>query len=333
MENSLAVKMRPKCFAEVIGQQAIISVLQRQIETNKFKHTYLFCGPSGCGKTTVARIMASEINKNEGDPIEIDAASNNGIDCIRQIISDAQQTSIDSEYKVYIIDECHMLSSASWNAALKLIEEPPSNAIFIFCTTNPNKLPNTVLNRLQRFDFRRISVEDIVNRLEFILNEEIKDCTYEKEALIKIASKSNGFMREAISLLEKCIDYSKELTVTNICNILNLVSDSDLLEIVKALELKDSNTIFNIMSRFKIYESNYISIIDNLLDFFIDIALIKKLKLVNYYRFDNIMNNYIISLNLQLEEIVDRLFKYRQLCDSINTEVLLKKFILEICEG
>ena len=121
--------------------------------TKLWHNAYLFCGPAGCGKTTAARIFANEINNGEGSPIEIDAASNNGVDNIRALITDAQQSAIDCEYKIYIIDEVHMLTTAAWNAALKLIEEPPLNTVFIFCTTNPEKIPDTYYLRVQRFDF------------------------------------------------------------------------------------------------------------------------------------------------------------------------------------
>ena len=173
MSVSLACKYRPKSFEECVGQPVVVSVLSRQIATKTFKSAYLFVGASGCGKTSVARIMASEINNRQSDPIEIDAASNNGIDNVRAIISDARQTSLDSDYKVYILDECHAFSNQAWQALLKLIEEPPYNTIFIFCTTNPDKIPDTIMTRVQRFDFNKISNKDIVDRLEFILNEEI----------------------------------------------------------------------------------------------------------------------------------------------------------------
>ena len=154
MNTSLAVQFRPKTFDEVVGQETIIKILKKQVETQQFKNCYLFSGASGCGKTSVARIFAKTINNGVGEPIEIDAASNNGVDNIRNIIEEANKRSLDSDYKVYIMDEAHSLTSQSWQSLLKTIEEPPKYTIFIFCTTNPEKIPETILNRLQKFNFQ-----------------------------------------------------------------------------------------------------------------------------------------------------------------------------------
>lgn len=326
--RSLAVRYRPKSFAEVIGQPAIISILSRQIETHSFKNTYLFCGPSGCGKTTCARIMANEINGHEGEPIEIDAASNNGVDNIRQLIVDAQQTAIDTTYKVYIIDECHMLTTAAWNAALKLIEEPPSNAIFIFCTTNPNKIPETILTRVQRFDFKRVSIEEITDRLEFILNEEnFKD--YDRDALRKIAYKANGFVREAVSLLDKCKD--QPITIDNISATLGFVKDEILFDLLKNIIDKNTTQALDVVKRLKLNESNLLTIVDNLLGFIIDCAKVQKTHQSTYGGISGDYENYLVNLKEDLIPFVDRVFKYRQLCDGTNADVILDMIVLELC--
>ena len=152
MAESLAVKYRPRTFADLCGQSSVVKILTRQIETGEFKNAVLFNGASGCGKTTIARIIANMINNGVGEPIEIDAASNSSVDNVRQIIHDAQERSIDSKYKIYIIDECHSLSNQAWQAFLKCIEEPPKYTIFIFCTTDPQKIPETIKNRVQRLD-------------------------------------------------------------------------------------------------------------------------------------------------------------------------------------
>ena len=169
---ALAVKYRPKTFDDVVEQEAIKDILTEQIETNSFKHAYLFCGPAGCGKTTAARIFANDLNKGKGNPIEVDAASNNGVDNIREIIDNAKRKSLDSEYKIYIIDEVHMLSIGAFNAMLKLLEEPPAGTIFIMCTTDPQKIPATILSRVQRYDFSKISTDSITARLVHILENE-----------------------------------------------------------------------------------------------------------------------------------------------------------------
>lgn len=170
--KSLAVKYRPVTFDDVSEQNSIKIILKQQLETGETKNAYLFCGGAGTGKTTCARIFANEINEYLGNPIEMDAASNNSVDDVREIIQQAKTKSLDSEYKVFIIDECHALSNTAWQAMLKLIEEPPAKSIFIFCTTDPNRIPKTILSRVQRYDFQRISHQGIVNRLKYILDTE-----------------------------------------------------------------------------------------------------------------------------------------------------------------
>ena len=172
MAQALALKYRPKNFSDLTEQKAVVEILTNQINTNTIKHGYLFCGGAGTGKTTSARIFASMINKGSGEPIELDAASNNSVEDIRRITEEAQTKSLDSEYKVFIIDECHMLSNSAWNAFLKTLEEPPTKSIFILCTTNPEKIPATILSRVQRYNFQRISFEGIVKRLEYVLQQE-----------------------------------------------------------------------------------------------------------------------------------------------------------------
>ena len=217
--ESLAVKYRPKEFNEVVSQTSIIKILEKQIELNKIKHCYLFCGPSGCGKTTIARALANKINNNLGNPIEIDAASNNGVDNIRNIIEDASFKNVDdSKYKIFIIDECHMLTTQSWNALLKTIEEPPKYTIFMFCTTDPQKIPQTILSRVMRFNLTKIPTNLIRDRLEFICNQE--GFTNYNDTIEFISKLANGGMRTAISYLEKVSDYSKEFNIKETLNIL-----------------------------------------------------------------------------------------------------------------
>lgn len=170
MADALAVKYRPRTFDDVCEQESIRKILQHQIDTNTIKHAYLFCGSAGCGKTTIGRIFANEINHGQGEPIEIDSASNNSVDDVRQIIQQAKTQSLDSEYRVWILDECHAFSSNAWQAFLKLLEEPPQHSVFIFCTTNPEKIPNTILSRVQRYDFKKLSQRAIVDRLKYIIN-------------------------------------------------------------------------------------------------------------------------------------------------------------------
>ena len=170
--KTLAVKYRPTKWNDVVEQLSTKLILQQQLSSGEIKNAYLFCGGAGTGKTTCARIFANEINKGQGNPIEMDAASNSGVDDVRNITQQAKTKSLDSEYKVFIIDECHSISNTGWQAFLKLIEEPPAKSIFIFCTTNPERIPKTILSRVQRYDFNRISTGAIINRLKYILEQE-----------------------------------------------------------------------------------------------------------------------------------------------------------------
>lgn len=227
-KEALAIKYRPKTFEDMTEQTAIKDILENQIRTKTFQHGYLFTGPAGTGKTTSARIFANMINDGKGNPIEVDAASNSGVDNIRQIIEDAKRKPLDAEYKIFIVDECHSLSNGAWQALLKTLEEPPKFTIFIFCTTDPQKIPNTILSRVQRYQFQKISNKGIVKRLEDICIREnsqdydnpdlrdIGDIERFDGALYYIAKVSNGGMRDAITLLDKCLSLSHDISVENV---------------------------------------------------------------------------------------------------------------------
>ena len=222
--RALAVKYRPQTFEEVTEQEILTTILKQQISSKQIQHCYLFCGPAGCGKTTCARIFANEINGGQGIPVELDAASNNGVEDVRNIIQQAQTKSLDSEYKVFIIDECHSLSNARWQAFLKLLEEPPAKSIFIFATTDPQKIPKTILSRVQRYDFQRISQQGIVHRLQYILaNENIIVDQSNINAIEYIAKLADGGLRDAISLMDKCLAFTDELTLETVVKVLGVV--------------------------------------------------------------------------------------------------------------
>lgn len=238
--KTLAVIYRPKTFDDVVEQNTIKEILQHQIETDSVKNAYLFCGGAGTGKTTVARIFANEINNGHGLPIEMDAASNNGVDDVRQIIQNAQMQSLTSEYKVIIVDEAHGISNSGWQAFLKLIEEPPAKTIFIFCTTDPQKIPETIISRVQRFDFNRISQKSIIDRLLYICMSEELESTVKQDALEYISKIADGGMRDAISLMEKALAYSEDLTVENVVEALGVV-DYDLMIKLTSAILKGRN--------------------------------------------------------------------------------------------
>lgn len=267
--RSLATTYRPIDFDSVKSQESIIKILKRQLELEQFSNVYLLCGPSGCGKTTVARIFANEVNKGKGIPIEIDAASNNGVDNIRNIIDAADGRSLDSEYKIFIIDECHMLTTQSWNALLKTIEEPPKYTIFIFCTTDPQKVPDTIKNRCMRFNFTRISSEDIRNRLIYICKEE-NYINYE-ETCDYISRTSNGQMRDAIATLEKCASYSNDLSIENSLKAINLISYDLLFKLINSIIDDKEEDVLNIINNLYLSGMDLKVFIDQFLEFNLDL--------------------------------------------------------------
>lgn len=250
--KSLAVKYRPKTWDDVTEQSSTKIILQQQLESGEVKNAYLFCGPAGCGKTTCARIFANDINNGEGNPIELDAASNNGVDDVREIIQQAKTKSINSEYKIFIIDECHALSNSAWQAMLKIIEEPPAKSIFIFATTDPQKIPKTILSRVQRYDFQRISQKGIVDRLYHIINVENGIVPQNihidtPDAVEYIAKIADGGMRDAITLMDKCLAFSKDLTLENVVKALGTVDYDTMFKLTDALLVQDVQTAIQII--------------------------------------------------------------------------------------
>lgn len=301
--QSLAITYRPRTFDDVVEQGNIKAILQEQLATKTFKNCYLFTGGAGTGKTTCARIFAQELNGHKGSPIEIDAASNNGVENVRDIIDNSKFKALDAPYKVYIIDECHMLSIGAWNAMLKLLEEPPAATMFVLCTTDPQKIPATILSRVQRYDFQRITFTSIVARLEYIVNceneklpacgeftfskafaknfkkgqtcpyKKVKDdgktmflidevaafdydqllkvgffggflINYEVEALEYIAKLADGGMRDAITLLDKCISYSADVVINNVVSALGTINYQVMLDLTNAvLDRKAADSI------------------------------------------------------------------------------------------
>lgn len=239
--EALATKYRPRTFKDVVCQDNIKKVLTNQLETGEIKQAYLFCGSSGTGKTTSARIFANDVNGGKGKPIEIDGASNNGVDNIRSIIDDCRMKSLDSKYKVYIIDEVHMLSIGAFNTLLKVLEEPPKGVIFILCTTDPHKIPATILSRLQRFDFKRIPQFEIVQRLKYILKEEDTYITYDIEALEYIAKLADGGMRDAIMKLDTVLGYTTDITLQAVLDCLGITNYEHLLKIVQGIINKQAD--------------------------------------------------------------------------------------------
>ncbi len=250
MAQALALKYRPKSFEDLTEQEAVVTILKNQISTNTIKHGYLFVGAAGTGKTTSARIFANMINNGCGNPIELDAASNNSVDDIRELIENAQTKSLDSEYKVFIIDECHMITPQGWNAFLKTLEEPPLKSIFIMCTTNPEKIPGTILSRAQRYDFQKISQQGIINRLTHICMVEcVKHCNDSESAIEYIAKVADGGMRDAITMLDKCLSYSEELSVENVVKALGVVDYDIMMELTQSVLDNNQKSIIEIIDK------------------------------------------------------------------------------------
>ena len=253
--QALYRKWRPQKFEDMVGQTAVTKTLKNAIIHHKTSHAYLFTGPRGTGKTSAAKIFAKAINClnpqdgepcNEcllckgitegtiGDVIEIDAASNNGVEEIRDIRDKARYAPTQATYKVYIIDEVHMLSTGAFNALLKTLEEPPKNVIFILATTEPHKIPATIISRTQRFDFRRITNDEIIQRLGYILEQE--EIAYEEEALSVIARCANGGMRDALSLLDQVISFSDDkVSFEQAIQVSGSLTDDLMIEFVRLL--------------------------------------------------------------------------------------------------
>lgn len=249
MSKSLAIKYRPKTFDEVSEQSAIKMILEQQIKNREIKGAYCFVGAAGTGKTTCARIFANEINKGKGVPMELDAASHNGVDDVREIIKMSQTMPLDAEYKVFIIDECHLFSTGAWAAMLKLIEEPPAKCVFILCTTDYWKIPKTIQSRCQRYQFQRISTQGIVERLDHIVLSEDVDGAIDKDALEYIARLSDGCMREAIVTMEKCLAYNNDLTVANVVDALGLSDYDTFMDMTDRIFEQDRRGVISIIER------------------------------------------------------------------------------------
>lgn len=247
---------RPQTFKEVAGQEHVVTTLQNAIKENRISHAYLFAGPRGTGKTTVAKLLAKALNctgeyppcdtcsnckaisvGEHPDVIEIDAASNNGVDEVRDLIDKVKYAPINGKYKVYIIDEVHMMSTGAFNALLKTLEEPPAHIVFVLATTEPHKILPTIISRCQRFDFKKVEDTDIVGRLEHVLKSENKD--YQLPALELIAKLAEGGMRDALSILEQCLAYNNVLSVDSVNMVYGLLSMDSKILFIKKLLSKD----------------------------------------------------------------------------------------------
>lgn len=244
-------KYRPQKFSDVVGQKQAIELLTQAIKQQKISHAYLFCGGRGTGKTTVARIVAREIECNDEDIIEIDAASNRGIDEIRELREAVRTAPFSSPYKVYIIDEAHMLTKEAANALLKTLEEPPSHVVFILATTDPEKLPQTIISRCQKVVFQSPDIDTLATRLIYVAEQE-GGAKLTQESAKKIAAHGKGSYRDALGILEQIlvsIGKAVEITEEKVASLLGLSEEEELVELLEAVCKKDAKEAINAIGK------------------------------------------------------------------------------------
>lgn len=300
MKTTLAVKYRPKTFEDVIGQKFTIEILENQIKTGNLGKAYLYNGASGIGKTTIARIFANMI---DAEVIEIDAASNNGVENIRNINEHVKHKSINKKYKVYIIDECHMLSSSAWNALLKTLEEPPAHAIFILATTEPHKVIPTIISRTQRFNFTRPSTDEIANNLKKIVEREKLDVAY--DVLTYIAKLADGGVRLSITMLESCLNATNELTVPKVEEILGYLPTKYFVDVLKAVATKDRELIVKYVHTYHSEGVDFSRFIENLLMFMLDLQKYYVTRDMKYLRTSSLYVDDIREILNHMGTLVD----------------------------
>lgn len=295
MHKALYRVYRPKTFEDVVGQEHIVKTLKNQIKNNNIGHAYLFSGTRGTGKTSTAKIFARAVNclnpineepcneceicidtlnDNIMDIVEIDAASNNSVDDIRELRESVKYTPSKAKYKVYIIDEVHMLSQGAFNALLKTLEEPPSYVIFILATTEPHKIPATILSRCQRFDFKRVSSKDIADRMSYICEKE--NIQAEDKALSLIARNSQGALRDALSILDQCMSFGNDkIEYNDVIELLGTVNIDELFQLSQSIIDEDTKKSLQILNEFIIWGKDIRNLINDLIDHFRNLMVCK----------------------------------------------------------
>ena len=354
-------KYRPQNFHDLIGQENIVHALSNAIELNRIAHAYLLCGPRGTGKTSSARILAKSLNCKEGptltpcgkcpacldimnsipvDVIEIDAASNRSVEDTQAILEKIQYVPVNGRYKIYVIDEVHMLSNHAFNALLKTLEEPPENVIFILATTEPHKVLDTIISRCQRFDFRRITTDDIVKRLEYIAGEE--KINISKEALYSIAKNSQGGMRDALALLDQIsvLGINKQIDTNDINELLGKISYDTLSEITKCIIESDCSKSIMLIDNIYSKGNEPVQIVSNLIQYFRDMMIVKncsdkdlifsltQINEVNYEKTKQQADKFSVA---EIIQIIDRLSYYSvQIKDTTNKYLWLELCIVDL---
>ena len=338
MYQALYRKYRPSNFDEVVGQRIVVRTLINAIENNKISHAYIFSGPRGTGKTSIAKIFAKTINcehpnnhipcnecsncidynnRKTVDIIEIDAASNNGVDEIRNLKSSVNLVPNNSKYKVYIIDEVHMLSTSAFNALLKTLEEPPRYVIFILATTELYKVPETIVSRCQNFDFERIAVSNIVNRLSFIC--ECENIKIDEEALKTIATYSNGGLRDSIGLLDQLSSYKNDaITVDDVEDLCGLISNKQMFEIIDDMLENNLKDVIEKIINYNNDGKNLLILFEKMVDTFKDLLIYNN---ASDYFTDNELKE---KLELYSSTIAEN--KIYDLIDMINETIKNMKF-------
>ncbi len=342
---------RPQSFEDVVGQEHVTKTLRNAISKSKQSHAYIFSGPRGTGKTSIAKVFAKALNcleRTDGEPcneceickgitrgtnsdvIEIDAASNNGVDEIRNIRDKVKYAPSESKYKVYIIDEVHMLTTGAFNALLKTLEEPPAHAIFILATTEPHKIPPTIISRAQRFDFKAISQDEIVERLKFVADtQEIK---YDDAALEFIAKASEGGMRDALSIMDQAIAFGDDhLTIQDALNVTGSVDERALNDLFKEVVSGDVKSAFSTYHQF-ISEGKEVNRLINDMIYFVRDTIMNKTSNAEV-EFDALLHFDLEMLYKMIDVINDTLVSIRfSVNQGVHFEVLLVK-IAEMIKG